>query len=233
MKPFICTLAVGEEKVEECQRLIYSCRKYTDYDVCVYTDDVDAFDCEYVYDLSQVTKVDLYHRVNTFNYNLKGIITCHCYKMFKKYNKIIYMDCDVTFHKSNDLFNENFNMADVYGSYGYFGKDHRVVQTGLKFDILKDKLKLEDFFEDMIYMNEVIFICNRSDNTNKFLKRWSELCTFSSTHDINPCQECVELGVALYQTPDLIVANLNGSVLKHNNIITTRHRNKELDLIRK
>jgi hypothetical protein len=213
--------------------LIDSIKLNTNCDVYAYTGDRPEVVTENIIKVSDITDVSVMH-FRTFNYNLKGIITNHCYHT-TDYDRIIFLDCDVMITQETDIFESLFNDGDFYAKYERFNPVHKNNPTWLKYKKLMTVLETpnEDFFLGMPYANESFFICNRSDRTSKFLKLWADICEKSSKGRVVPIFECVELGIALHYSEDLNFENLRGGILKDNMLLVTMHRGKDIQVVRR
>ena len=232
MNTAICTLAVGRHTEKDCHNLIESVKKNTGCEVYVYNAE-NVIDYENITNVEDVTDVPLNH-VKVFNYNLKGIVTNHCYNN-TDHDRIIFCDSDIMITEKTDLLETIFDECDFCAKFERFTSTHKLNPTWRKYQNLMKVLKRpeENFFEGMVYSNESFFICNRTDRTDQFLKHWSDICVQSSKHGLNPAFECVELGVALHDSSGLHVENLRGGVLKDNMMLVTRHRGKYIQVIRR
>ena len=232
MDTAICTLAVGRHTEKDCHNLIESVKKHTGCEVYVYNAE-NVIDYDNTTHVEDVTNVPLKF-VKIFNYNLKGIVTNHCYNS-TGHDRIIFCDSDIMITENTDLLETIFQDCDFCAKFERFNPTHKMNPTWRKYQNLMKILNRsnEDFFEGMTYANESFFICNRSHHTTQFLSRWSDVCEISSKNGINPAFECVELGIALHDSPGLHVENLRGGVLRDNMMLVTRHRGKYIQVIRR
>ncbi len=231
-KTIICTVAVGEHKLEDVNRLVKTFTEYSDCDIVVYTDCVDGVEHDNVIDITGVTSCFL-HRGVIFNYNLKGIITGYTYDRFTEYDRIIWMDCDL-FLTGRCIPLDDMNESDIYGRLERFPLNH--IQQYDKHLLLMQEFNMDwgDIYDDLWYWIETILIVNRNERSEKFLHIWKELCErISNETKINPCYECVEFALSLFQCDDLIVGKIPRYIRRPDVPVITLHtmlRGKPFDL---
>jgi len=235
MKTLVCTLAIGEPRIAQVNKLLQTFKQYTDYDVVVYTDrpptsiNAPADRVIHVHDITSAPfKVQA-----AFNFNLKGIVTAHAYRNFLSCDRVIWSDCDVYLTDKCPRLDEYIE-DDVYFRTGPFPGPPAVAE--LKYQIIRKIMHAPDKRKELVYVNEVLFVINRNSRSTKFINRWTDLCVFSSfNYGINPCYEAVEVAIALNYCADLKIAQIpryNFTPTKHPPAtLFTEHRGKGLDYI--
>jgi hypothetical protein len=229
MKTLVCTLLINKGRADEVNKLVSSFKEHTDFDIVVYTDQPNE-DIKHDFVVQMADIGDYRIKVQAaFNFQLKGIVIQHAYRDYPQYDRIIWADCDVFITSSHRF--EKMVETDMYVRGGPFPPQNQA------FDKLKTIAKFIAFRplpepKDLLYINEVLMVFNRSPRTTLFLNKWFNLCVHSTMNwGINPCYESVEFAIAAYQTPDLTHTDFpKFHVTKDTPVPTifTAHRDKDL-----
>lgn len=230
MKTGFCTLSIN--RTNHTLRLAESLKQNSDYPLTIYTLEPEMFDGYNVVDIRSFSSAP--EKINaTFNYNLKGIITNHFYNN-TTFDQLVYVDCDVVLTQTSDVLQTQLSEGDLWGVFASFDNVHRKLPQGLKYNAVREYFGIrDDILLNMKYFTEVMFVLNRGDYTGEFLNNWRNICEEISKTDIEPAYECVEFGMAVYETKDLDYRNLRKSGLRGKGIYLTEIRHGKMkDVVR-
>lgn len=226
MKTLVCTVIIGERRAYQAERLAASVAEFTDFDTVIYHDKTTPIEYDNTVLLNDHFHVH-YKISGMFNFNLKGMVIKDAYDRFPDYDRYIFLDADIVIWRKTDLF-KYMESEDFYGTIRLFGEGHLNSQSQRKWERLIHIFDgdIETPFEGMPYVTETIFVLKRGEAVTQFLDLWSYICYVSSLNYVNPSFECVELGMAMYLTPQMSTVNICGSPFKKNDCLKTEHRNE-------